>query len=177
MTFRILTLKFLKNAQELNKTKTTSKGDRKMGFMDAFTPETTIELKVSVLSEIIKEAAEHRAAANHLLNGVKNEVPHKYIREVISGEKEEKDTKIDGVTGKNTEEPTSNKGYTSPPPLPNEDELFKDLKCEIYPKLINYAIRIGVSGITRATNINRYALIDRIILREREIAYCEKDTV
>ena len=54
-----------------------------MGFMDAFTPEITIELKVSVLSEIIKEAAEHRAVANHLLNGVKNEVPHKYIREVI----------------------------------------------------------------------------------------------
>jgi len=173
-----------------------------MGFMDAFTPETTIELKVSVLSEIIKEAAEHRAVANHLLNGVKNEVPHKYIREVITGEKEEKDTEIDpviasanveinasefaqtikkvmldGVTGKNKEEPTLNKGYTSPPPLPNEDELFKDLKFEIYPKLINYAIRIGVSGITRATNINRYALIDRIILREREIAYCEKDTV
>lgn len=173
-----------------------------MGFMDAFTPETTIELKGSVLSEIIKEAAEHRAVANHLLNGVKNEVPHKYIREVIIGEKEEKDTKIDpviasanveinasefaqaikkimldGVTGKNKEEPMPNKGYTSPPPLPNEDELFKDLRTELYPELIDYAIHIGVAGITRTTNINKYALIDRIILRERELIYHEKDTV
>lgn len=64
-----------------------------MGFMDAINPEATTTIKVSDLAAILKEAAEYKAMYKYLFNGIKAEVPHKYIREIASGEKEEKNTK------------------------------------------------------------------------------------
>ena len=59
-----------------------------MGLMDAFNPEATTELKVGELYEMLQQAAENAQTAKFLLNGVKNEVPYKYIREIVTGEKE-----------------------------------------------------------------------------------------
>lgn len=59
-----------------------------MGFMDAINPEATTTIKVSDLAAILKEAAEYKAMYKYLFNGIKAEVPHKYIREIASGEKE-----------------------------------------------------------------------------------------
>lgn len=60
-----------------------------MGLMDAFNPEATTELKVGELYRMLQQAAENEATAKFLMNGVKNEVPYKYIREVVTGEKED----------------------------------------------------------------------------------------
>ena len=60
-----------------------------MGLMDAFNPEATTELKVGELYQMLQQAAENEATAKFLMNGVKNEVPYKYIREVVTGEKED----------------------------------------------------------------------------------------
>ena len=60
-----------------------------MGLMDAFNPEATTELKVGELYRMLQQAAENETTAKFLMNGVKNEVPYKYIREVVTGEKED----------------------------------------------------------------------------------------
>lgn len=75
-----------------------------MGFMDAINPEATTTIKVSDLAAILKEAAEYKAMHKYLFNGIKAEVPHKYIREIVSGEKEgeekQSSTKPDKERGK-----------------------------------------------------------------------------
>lgn len=59
-----------------------------MGLMDAINPEATTTIKIGDLYKILEAAAVQKTRANYLLNGVINEVPYKYIREVITGEKE-----------------------------------------------------------------------------------------
>ena len=60
-----------------------------MGLMDAFNPEATTELKVGELYRMLQQAAENETTAKFLMNGVKNEVPYRFIREVVTGEKED----------------------------------------------------------------------------------------
>ena len=59
-----------------------------MGLMDAFNPEATTIIKVGELYRLLEAAATNKVKADFLLNGVKSEVPYRYIREVVAGEKE-----------------------------------------------------------------------------------------
>lgn len=59
-----------------------------MGLMDAFNPEATTTIKVGELYRLLEAAATNKVKADFLLNGVKSEVPYRYIREVVTGEKE-----------------------------------------------------------------------------------------
>ena len=59
-----------------------------MGLMDAIMADSTVELKVNELYSMLNKAAENEQTARFLLNGVKNEVPYRYIREIITGESE-----------------------------------------------------------------------------------------
>lgn len=74
-----------------------------MGLMDAFNPEATAELKVGELYEMLQQAAENAQTAKFLLNGVKNEVPYKYIREIVTGEKEPDESEDPVVMNANIE--------------------------------------------------------------------------
>ena len=74
-----------------------------MGLMDAFNPEATTELKVGELYKMLQQAAENAQTAKFLLNGVNNEVPYKYIREVVTGEKEADATEDPVVMNANIE--------------------------------------------------------------------------
>lgn len=62
-----------------------------MGLMDAFTADARVELKVGELYDVLRVAASHEKTARHLMNAVKCEVPYKYIREIMTGEKEVED--------------------------------------------------------------------------------------
>lgn len=55
-----------------------------MGLMDAITAEDRVQLKVSDLETLMKNAAK----ADLIFNGIKAEVPHRYMREIITGKKE-----------------------------------------------------------------------------------------
>lgn len=56
-----------------------------MGFMDVFNAEDRITLPVSKFGELVKEAAK----AELIMNAVNCDVPHIFIRETITGEKED----------------------------------------------------------------------------------------
>ena len=60
-----------------------------MGLMDAFTADARVEFKVGELYDVLRAAANNEKTAKFLMNAVKCEVPYKYIREVMTGEKEE----------------------------------------------------------------------------------------
>ena len=62
-----------------------SKGETNMGLMDAITAEDRVQLKVSDLEALMKNAAK----ADLIFNGIRAEVPHRYMREIITGKKEE----------------------------------------------------------------------------------------
>lgn len=55
-----------------------------MGVMDAFNPEDRTEMKISTLYEMLREAAR----AELIMNAVNCNVPHGFIREMVTGEKE-----------------------------------------------------------------------------------------
>lgn len=55
-----------------------------MGMMDALNPEDRTEMKISTLYEMLREAAR----AELIMNAVNCNVPHKFIREMITGESE-----------------------------------------------------------------------------------------
>lgn len=55
-----------------------------MGMMDAFEREDRTEIKVTALYQMLREAAKSEL----LMNAVSCEVPHKYIREMATGEYE-----------------------------------------------------------------------------------------
>ena len=74
-----------------------------MGLMDAFNPEATTELKVGELFNLLNAAAKNEQTAKFLLNGVKNEVPYKYIREIVTGEKEPDESEDPVVMNANIE--------------------------------------------------------------------------
>ena len=56
-----------------------------MGLMDAFNAEDRITLKVSDYAKVLKEGVK----ADLMMNAVTCEVPYQYIREMMSGIKEE----------------------------------------------------------------------------------------
>lgn len=56
-----------------------------MGLMDAITAEDRVQLKVSDLETLMKNAAK----ADLIFDGIRAEVPHRYMREIITGKKEE----------------------------------------------------------------------------------------
>ena len=55
-----------------------------MGIVDAFTAEARVELKVNELMNLMK----YTAKAEAIYNGVKANVPHKYLRACINGNEE-----------------------------------------------------------------------------------------
>lgn len=60
-----------------------------MGLMDAFTADARVEFKVGELYDILRVAANNEKTAAFLKNAVDCEVPYNYIREMITGKKEE----------------------------------------------------------------------------------------
>lgn len=56
-----------------------------MGLVDAFSAEDRVEVKFSDFFNIIKQAAQKE----NIMNGVNCNVPHEYIREMVSGKQEE----------------------------------------------------------------------------------------
>ena len=56
-----------------------------MGIMDAFKPEDRTEITYSNFYNLIKQAAQYEI----VINAVNCDVPHRYIREAMTGEKEE----------------------------------------------------------------------------------------
>lgn len=74
-----------------------------MGLMDAITAEDRVQLKVSDLETLMKNAAK----ADLIFNGIRAEVPHRYMREIITGKKEDADeTKARKETGEQEHETT-----------------------------------------------------------------------
>lgn len=74
-----------------------------MGLMDAITAEDRVQLKVSDLETLMKNAAK----ADLIFNGIRAEVPHRYMREIITGKKENADeTKASKETGEQEHETT-----------------------------------------------------------------------
>lgn len=55
-----------------------------MGIIDAFNPEDRTEMKISTLYEMLREAAR----AELIMNAVNCNVPHRFIREMVTGESE-----------------------------------------------------------------------------------------
>ena len=56
-----------------------------MGIMDAFKPEDRTEITYSNFYNLIKQAAKYEI----VMNAVNCDVPHGYIREIMTGKKEE----------------------------------------------------------------------------------------
>ena len=52
-----------------------------MGMMDAFTPDTKVELKFSDFYNLVKGTTR----AEMMLNGIKNEVDHDLIYKIVTG--------------------------------------------------------------------------------------------
>lgn len=55
-----------------------------MGIIDAFTADARVELKVNELMNIMRDVGK----ADVIYNGVKANVPHKYLRACINGNEE-----------------------------------------------------------------------------------------
>ena len=55
-----------------------------MGLMDAFKEEDRVDIKVSSMETLMKNAAK----AELIFNGIKANVPYRYLREVITGNEE-----------------------------------------------------------------------------------------
>lgn len=56
-----------------------------MGIMDAFKPEDRTEITYSNFYSLIKQAAQYEI----VMNAVNCNIPHRYIREIMTGKKEE----------------------------------------------------------------------------------------
>ncbi len=67
-----------------------------MGLMDAFVADAKAEFKVGDIYDILRVAASNEKTAQFLKNAIECEVPYNYIREVITGKKEEK-KEFDGI--------------------------------------------------------------------------------
>lgn len=61
-----------------------------MGIMDAFKPEDRTEITYSNFYNLIKQAAQYEI----VMNAVNCDVPHGYIRETMTGKKEERKEEI-----------------------------------------------------------------------------------
>lgn len=60
-----------------------------MGLIDTFAADAKVEFKVGELYDILRVAANNEKTAKFLTNAVECEVPYNYIREMITGKKEE----------------------------------------------------------------------------------------
>lgn len=58
-----------------------------MGIMDAFKPEDRTEITYSNFYSLIKQAAQYEI----VMNAVNCNIPHRYIREIMTGKKEERE--------------------------------------------------------------------------------------
>ena len=56
-----------------------------MGLADAFNAEDRVNVKFSDFYKLVQQAGKYE----HVMNGVKCNVPHRYIREMVSGVSEE----------------------------------------------------------------------------------------
>lgn len=144
-----------------------------MGLMDAFNPEATTTIKVGELYRLLEAAATNKVKADFLLNGVKSEVPYRYIREVVTGEKEsdEKDPIVisvdhDAITG--ILENIIAAGQQ------DEDEIFtkEELEEMDYDDLCDLADEMGVYVPRNKTNEE---LIDEILKIQTEEAAVGED--
>ena len=59
-----------------------------MGLMDAINADARVELKVGELYSVLDAAAVNGRTAKFLINAINCEVPYRYIREMLTGEKE-----------------------------------------------------------------------------------------
>lgn len=64
-----------------------------MGIVDVFKPEDRTEITYSNFYNLIKQAAQYEIA----MNAVNCDVPHKYIRETMTGKKENTERKAETV--------------------------------------------------------------------------------
>lgn len=64
-----------------------------MGIVDAFKPEDRTEITYSNFYNLIKQAAQ----CEIVMNAVNCDVPHKYIRETMTGKKENTERKAETV--------------------------------------------------------------------------------
>ena len=63
-----------------------------MGIVDVFDKEDRTEIKMSKLYALMKESAK----AELMMNAIQCEVPHRYIREMMTGTSESKSKKKEG---------------------------------------------------------------------------------
>ena len=159
-----------------------------MGLMDAFNPEATTELKVGELYKMLQQAAENAQTAKFLLNGVNNEVPYKYIREVVTGEKETDATEDPVVMNANIEIHASELAKTikktildtaageedfDPLPFPEvcktkeENDRYHELAGETKTDLEHIAHDLGINN---ACYLSKEKILDLIIEAERKAA-------
>ena len=166
-----------------------------MGLMDAFNPEATTELKVGELYKMLQQAAENAQTAKFLLNGVNNEVPYKYIREIITGEKEPDATEDPVVMNANIEihasevarvikktildntaaggeDPAADDDF-DPLPFPEvcktkeENDRYHFLAAETKTDLEHIAHDLGINN---ANYLSKEKILDLIIEAERKAA-------
>lgn len=159
-----------------------------MGLMDAFNPEATTELKVGELYKMLQQAAENAQTAKFLLNGVNNEVPYKYIREVVTGEKETDATEDPVVMNANIEihaqelaktikktilDTAAGKEDFDPLPFPEvcktkeENDRYHELAGETKTDLEHIAHDLGINN---ACYLSKEKILDLIIEAERKAA-------
>lgn len=72
-----------------------------MGLMDVFKEEETANLRLSTLYELLKQSAQKEV----IINGINCDVPHKYLREIITGNSESNIfSGVDNISSKEREE-------------------------------------------------------------------------
>jgi molyBdopterin-guanine dinucleotide biosynthesis protein b related protein len=72
-----------------------------MGLIDVFKEEETANLRLSTLYELLKQSAQKEL----IINGINCDVPHKYLREIITGNSESNIfSGVDNISSKEREE-------------------------------------------------------------------------
>ena len=72
-----------------------------MGLMDVFKEEETANLRLSTLYELLKQSAQKEL----IINGINCDVPHKYLKEIITGNSESNIfSGVDNISSKEREE-------------------------------------------------------------------------
>lgn len=72
-----------------------------MRLMDVFKEEETANLRLSTLYELLKQSAQKEL----IINGINCDVPHKYLREIITGNSESNIfSGVDNISSKEREE-------------------------------------------------------------------------
>ena len=64
-----------------------------MGLSDVFSAEDRVDVKFTDFYNLVKGCTQR----DILMNGVKCDVPHRYLREMMSGKKEETTSKLEEV--------------------------------------------------------------------------------